>query len=226
MDEFTLIAAKAAALRAKMADDGAVTTIGSYGVGGGLATAGLGYGGRELGNRYLTQKYGDPRVGEALHKGKSAVSGLLGRLRGQQQPQFKMPTKLDAAVLGRLKGKAVGKGGLIAAGVGLPLFAIGKGMDAYRGRTSNAPPPPPPAEIAQAANAAGALVPKNPEPIVRPAEAPPQLPPQLAGGQPTDVPQQPQLTHREEARRTIAQKAKGLMGGWWNRMHRQYAGGA
>lgn len=222
MDEFQLLAAKAAALRSKLADDSTLTTLGNLGVGGGLATAGVGYGGRELGNRYLTQRYGDPRVGEALYKGKSAVSGLLGRLRGQQ-PQMKVPSRLDMAMLGRLKGRAVGKGGLIAAGIGLPMLALGKGIDAFKGSTAQAPPEPPPAEVAQAAHAAGALVPKNPDPIVRPPEAPPQLPPQLAGGQPTDVPQQPQLSHREEARRTIAQKAKGLVGGWWNRMHRQYA---
>lgn len=240
MDEFQLIAAKAAALRAKMADDGTLTTLGNLGVGGGLATAGVGYGGRELGNRYLAQRYADPAIGEALYKTRAGAKGLWRdiskwygkRLPGFGQPKpapFKLPsapTKLDAAMLGRLKGKAVGKGGLIAAGIGLPLLAIGKGMDAYRGSASQAPPAPPPAEVAQAASDAGALVPKNPDPIVRPPEAPPQLPPQLAGGQPTDVPQQPQLNHREEARRTIAQKAKGLMGGWWNRMHRQYAGGA
>lgn len=234
MDEFQLLAAKAAAMRAKMADDSTLTTLGNLGVGGGLATAGVGYGGRELGTRYLAQRYGDPRVGEGLYKTRQTAQSVWDSIRnrwpktlGGPAPKrglkLEMPTKLDAAMLGRLKGRAVGKGGLIAAGIGLPILALGKGVDAFRGSTAQAPPEPPPAEVAQAAHAAGALVPKNTDPIVRPPEAPPQLPPQLAGGQPTDVPQQPQLSHREEARRTIAQKAKGLVGGWWNRMHRQYA---
>jgi hypothetical protein len=211
-----------------MADDSTLTTLGQVGVGGGLATAGAGYGGRELGNRYLTQRYGNPTLGEGIYKTRRGAFSALDSVRkffrtDRKAPPFRptgeMPTKLDAAMFGRLKGRAIGKGGLIAAGIGLPLLAIGKGVDAYNGTAAAAPAAPQQAEVAQASQSAGTLVPQVHEPIVRPAEAPPVF---ASAEQPPPV---RQLSHREEARQTIANKAKSMLGSWWGRMHRTYGGG-
>lgn len=142
MDAFTLLATKAASLQlTKTSDDTSTATqLGSLGTIGGGLTAGAGYGGQRLGSRYMLRHLGDvaQEAGESFAA--AARRALIG---GNAPPTIKTPTAVGVSkwfahpdtAYGRLPlggrggGRAMMRGGGLAALIGAPLWMAGRGID-------------------------------------------------------------------------------------------------
>lgn len=191
MDDFALLAAKAAALRTKQA--GVADRVGDLGEKAtelGAGAAAVGYGAPRLADEYLAGRFKHPAIGGAVGRGKQLLNSALGRTT--------VPTGVDVATMVRRNAGTFGKtgrGGVMAAAAGLPLWALGRAFGGKPPEVAQAPPPPAPSPEA---------------PPVQPSEAP----------DPTEG-----MTARQINNKNFAGRAKAALGSWWSRMDAQYGRG-
>jgi hypothetical protein len=168
------LAAKAAALRVKMAaDDSLLTDLGSTATIGGGLSAGIGYGGAALGDRHLGRLRGAIRppvpesglggVAGQLRRGMANLAALV-KGRGPSGPPPGFPTNArEWAMAGSHHGPQVGRAGLWSMAAGLPIWLIGKHLDTSRARDALArlaaqrPTPPVPQSMSAVGSMQGAV---------------------------------------------------------------------